>query len=178
MAALRQWSRFSPWPFKASSSDDRQPVKRSARPVIAPVQTLRICFQVKLLAGRVGLNSFYLVLQSLQPPPGAGFLPWRGSQVVRPRSAKPLSPVRFRPAPPTSPENLGLGRGPALRSGFRQQAPARRRRRLAQPAQPPQVPPAVSGFCLPATDSVTEVTTILFLTACRAARIKSRQWEL
>ena len=122
MAALRRWSRFSPWPFKASSSDDRQPVKRSARPVIAPVQTLRICFQVKLLAGRVGLNSFYLVLQSLQPPPGAGFLPWRGSQVVRPRSAKPLSPVRFRPAPPTSPENLGLGRGPALRSGFRQPA--------------------------------------------------------
>jgi hypothetical protein len=40
----------------------------------------------------------------VNPRPGRGFFPWRGSQVVRPRSAKPLSPVRFRPAPPVSPK--------------------------------------------------------------------------
>ena len=41
---------------------------------------------------------------SFDPRPGEGLLrsptQGRGRQVVRPRSAKPLSAVRFRPAPP------------------------------------------------------------------------------
>jgi hypothetical protein len=52
----------------------------------------------------------------------------RGRQVVRPRSAKPLSAVRFRPAPPSFFHPIYVVEVPRCASGFRlrAQTPAKR----------------------------------------------------